>query len=72
MNYYRKKLVYSVFLFIFLFSLVHYFKPGFLYNEEGGFRQFGLGYRHKTVIPIWLIAIVLAIFCYLFIDTLQR
>jgi len=40
-------------------------KPTLLYNEEGGFRPFGVGYRHKTVIPIWLVSIILAIFSYL-------
>ena len=42
-------------------------KPTFLYNDDGSFRQFGLGYRHKTVIPMWIMAIVLAIFSYLFV-----
>jgi len=55
----------AIFLFLFIFSLVHFFKPGFAYNSEGGFRPFGLGYKHKTVIPIWVIAIALAIFSYM-------
>jgi hypothetical protein len=40
-------------------------KPGFIYNEDGGFRQFGVGYRHKTVVPIWLVAIFVSILSYL-------
>jgi hypothetical protein len=55
----------SILLFLALFSIVHITKPSLLYSEEGGFRQFGVGYRHKTVIPIWGVAIVLAIFSYL-------
>jgi hypothetical protein len=42
-----------------------------VYNEEGGFRPFGVGYRNKTVIPIWLVAIVLAIFSYVVVLSLQ-
>jgi hypothetical protein len=55
----------SILLFLALFSFIHITKPTLLYNAEGGFRPFGVGYRHKTVIPIWGVAIVLAIFSYL-------
>ena len=55
----------AILLFLALFSIVHITKPSLLYTEEGGFRQFGVGYRHKTVIPIWGVAIVLSIFSYL-------
>ena len=61
------KLLVAISIFILLFSAVHMLKPGFAYNRHGGFRPFGLGYQHKTVIPIWVIAIVLAIFSYLFV-----
>jgi hypothetical protein len=55
----------AILMFLIMFSAIHWMKPQLLYNEEGGFRPFGLGYRHKTVVPIWLVAIFLAIFCYL-------
>jgi hypothetical protein len=54
-----------IFIFLVLFSIVHYLKPGLLYTKEGGFRNFGVGYRNKTVIPIWLVAIILGILSYL-------
>lgn len=63
----KHKLHLSLLLFVLLFSLVHYLQPSIVYNENGEFREFGVGYRHKTVVPIWLVAIVLAIFSYLFI-----
>jgi hypothetical protein len=59
------KLNVSILIFLILFTVVHITKPVFIYNNEGGFRQFGVGYKHKTVIPIWLVAIVLAIMSYL-------
>jgi len=59
------KLNIAVFIFLMLFTIVHVTKPTFIYNNEGGFRQFGVGYKNKTVIPIWLVAIVLAILSYL-------
>lgn len=59
------KLNIAIFLFLILFAIVHHLKPSMVYNSDGGFRPFGVGYRHKTVIPIWVVSIVLAILCYL-------
>jgi protein-S-isoprenylcysteine O-methyltransferase Ste14 len=55
----------AIFVFLVVFSTIHLMKPQLMYNDEGGFRPFGLGYRNKTVVPIWLVSIFLAIFCYL-------
>jgi hypothetical protein len=55
----------AILIFLVVFSIIHISKPSILYNEEGGFRPFGVGYRHKTVIPIWGVSIVVAIFSYL-------
>jgi hypothetical protein len=60
----KQKLVISIVLFLALFSLFHFVRPGFAYNSEGGFRPFGVGYHHKTIFPVWIVAIVLAIFSY--------
>jgi hypothetical protein len=57
----------SILIFLMLFIIFHLLKPGFAYTEDGGFRQFGLGYKQKTVMPVWIVAIVLAIFSYLFV-----
>jgi hypothetical protein len=61
----KHKLAIAISIFLILFTTIHYTKPAALYNQEGGFRPFGLGYKHKTVIPIWLVAILVAIFSYL-------
>jgi hypothetical protein len=57
----------SILLFLVIFTLIHQIKPALLYTTDGGFRQFGVGYKQKTVVPIWLVAIFLAILCYLFV-----
>jgi len=57
----------AIFLFLVLFSIFHVSKPGFAYQENGAYRPFGIGYKHKTVIPIWVVAIILAIFSYLIV-----
>lgn len=59
------KLSISIIIFFVLFSIIHIAKPPLLYTKEGGFRQFGVGYKHKTVVPIWIVAILLAILSYL-------
>jgi len=47
-----------------LIALVHFLKPSLIYTETGRIRQFGIGWRKKTVIPIWLTVFIIAIFCY--------
>lgn len=61
----RNKVSIAILLFLVAFFALHTLKPGFIYNSDGSFRQFGVGYRHKTVLPIWIFAIVLAILSYL-------
>ena len=59
------KLSVAITAFLLIFTSIHVIKPALLYNADGGFRPFGVGYRHKTVIPIWLISINIAILSYL-------
>ena len=59
------KLSISILIFLIVFSIIHMMKPTMLYNDDGSFRQFGVGYRHKTVIPIWGVSMVIAIFSYM-------
>ena len=63
----RNKLYVAIILFLISFWIFHMIKPGFAYQDKGAFRPFGLGYLHKTVIPVWMIAILLAIFSYLLV-----
>jgi hypothetical protein len=56
----------SICLFIALFSFFHWLKPDISYLPNGSYRPFGVGYRHKTILPVWLVAIALAIISYLF------
>jgi hypothetical protein len=55
----------SVILFIALFTFIQTMKPDFLYNKDGSVREFGIGYKNKTILPIWLLSIILGILCYL-------
>lgn len=65
-NFVRKHLVMiSISIFIVVFSLLNWAQPDFLYNKDGSLRQFGIGRKMDTVIPVWLLAILIAIFSYL-------
>lgn len=50
--------------FFVLLVLIHLAKPGIVYNPNGSLREFGVGYSKKTVLPLWLIVLVIAILCY--------
>ena len=55
------RLTIAIVLFIVLFILIHLMKPVLLYNEDGSLRPFGIGYRKRTVVPLWLVVILLSI-----------
>lgn len=61
------QLLMSIILFLAFFYLIQYDKPSYLYNKDGSIRSFGVGYKNKTILPIWLLSIVLGIICYIFI-----
>ena len=56
---------FSILLFVILFAIVQIISPAFLYNEDGSLREFGLGTKKKTILPIWLFAVIIAILAYL-------
>ena len=63
----NNKILASIILFLVLFMLVQMMKPGFLYNKDGSLRDFGVGYKNKTILPMWLFSILLGILSYLFV-----
>jgi hypothetical protein len=56
--------LFSIILFLFVFGFIQMMKPAFLYNTDGSIREFGIGYKNKTILPVWLLAIILGILCY--------
>ena len=61
----KYKLSMAIILYIVGFYIINSNKPNIFYNPDGSLKQFGIGYKHKTVVPLWLVVIFLAIFCYL-------
>ena len=58
------KLSVALVIFLVLMGILHTVKPALVYDRQGRFREFGLGYRNCTVFPIWLMSVLLAIFSY--------
>ena len=57
----------AIIIFLLVFGFIQLTKPAFLYNSDGSIREFGVGYKNKTILPIWLLSILLGILSYLFV-----
>jgi hypothetical protein len=55
----------SIIVFLILYSLIQMNRPAIFYNLDGSIRDFGVGYKNKTILPIWLLSIILGILSYL-------
>jgi len=60
----NNKIIVAIFIYVLLYSMINILKPAFMYNPDGSIKQFGVGYRKKTIIPVWLISILIAIISY--------
>ena len=56
--------LFSIGLFALLYLLLYWYKPEQIYNANGSLKDFGVGYKNKTILPLWLAAIVLGIMSY--------
>jgi hypothetical protein len=59
--------LFAIILFLIMFGSIQMMKPACLYNKDGSIREFGVGYRNKTIMPIWLLSLILGILSYLFV-----
>ena len=57
----------SIVIFLVIFGIVQLLKPSFLYNNDGSLREFGVGYKNRTILPLWLFSIVLGILTYVLV-----
>jgi len=59
--------LFAIVLFLIIFGFIQVMKPAFLYNADGSIREFGVGYKNKTILPIWLLSLILGIISYLMV-----
>ena len=57
----------SIIIFLMIFGMMYILQPAFLYNKDGSIREFGVGYKNKTILPLWLFSIVLGILIYVLV-----
>jgi len=57
--------VVSIVLFIIIFYLIKIIQPAFLFKPDGSMREFGIGYKNKTILPLWLFVIFVSFLFYL-------
>lgn len=59
------KLYLAITLFIFLYMILNIIQPDIIYDHRRNcLRQFGVGYKHTSVITLWIATLLLAIFSY--------
>lgn len=54
----------SVAAFVVIYLALISSRSSYLYTSEGSLREFGVGKSGKTVLPAWLVAVLLAIGVY--------
>ena len=57
----------AIIIFLTIYVVIIKMKPSMIFYKDGTLKEFGVGYRNKTIIPIWLAAIILAILSYIII-----
>ena len=57
----------AIIIFMTIFISTQITKPSIFYNLDGSIRLFGVGYRNKTIFPLWLLSLVLGIVSYLIV-----
>ena len=59
------RLTMVLFVFIILYGIIIYIQPEMIFNSKYDcLRQFGVGYKNTTIVPLWLISILFAIISY--------
>uniref|UniRef100_A0A6C0AYZ8 Uncharacterized protein n=1 Tax=viral metagenome TaxID=1070528 RepID=A0A6C0AYZ8_9ZZZZ len=63
----KNNITIAILLFLIIFIIFVKLKPHFLFNRNGSIRNFGLGKSSCSILPIWLLVIIIAIVSYLFV-----
>lgn len=61
----QNKLTSAIVIYVILFYSLQLCKPTWLYKADGSLREFGVGFRQKTFVPMWLCSVLLGIFSYI-------
>tara|TARA_Y100000816_G_C26107850_1_gene589451 strand:+ start:7826 stop:8071 length:246 start_codon:yes stop_codon:yes gene_type:complete len=56
---------FAIVLFTGFFFLFLYGCPDLVFEEDGSLKQFGVGFRKKTILPLWMFSLLLGILAYI-------
>ena len=59
------QLALTIGVFLILLSGIVYTKPSMIYHDNGSVREFGIGTQKKTIVPLWLCVLLMAIMSYI-------
>ncbi len=59
------RLIIILMVYFLCYGLIVWLKPDIIYDQtKTSLRSFGVGYKHSTILPLWLVSILLALFAY--------
>ncbi len=58
----------SIVIFTTIAITIQYFKPSVMFNENGLMREFGVGYKNKTVFYYPIVLIFIAVVVYILVN----
>ena len=56
----------AIILYLLIVIIILIIKPKSLFDSKGNSKQFGVGREDKTIFPVWLLFLLIAIICYYF------
>jgi hypothetical protein len=57
----------AIIIYLIIFTIIQIIKPNYLFNNNGSLREFGIGYKNKTILPMWLFSLLLGILTYIMV-----
>ena len=58
----------SILLYLLTMIVIWILKPNMIFNKKGEAKEFGVGRNDRTILPLWLVAIVISIITYYFVS----
>ena len=71
MNISNHKIQLSIILYIFTIVTIWVVKPTILFNENGELKEFGVNRYNKTVLPFWIVVILVSILSYFILTLIE-
>lgn len=56
----------SIIIYLLIVIIILIIKPKTLYDSDGKAKQFGIGIKNRTIFPVWIVFLLLAVLCYYF------